>query len=126
VSKTCGICQKPYRARGTLVLTRIDGTIKTVRACMKCVVNTMPVHVPNVQHCKCGALPVVCQDCKITFGKSYAAEAGGINDAIKRLEGLVKAHRSGPRSEITSESVKLSHWVEGLESAIDLLKSGRF
>jgi hypothetical protein len=129
--KKCGICRAPYRV-GVLVWTMKEGKLVAVRACHNCERASVTIHVAQtLPLCACGARATTCVGCCAKAATKHASEAKGIPAAIARLEGMVKAHKSGLPAKYRDQTEKdaarlLAAWVEGVESALELLKTGRF
>jgi hypothetical protein len=118
--KTCGLCARTYR-KGSLAVVMTDRGLKSKRVCQDCADKgiTLVAAMPAVR-CKCGKPATKCHVCAGT-------KSGDLAGAIKVLEGRLKARKLMPVASMDEHAVETNDGViEGLESAIELLKSGRF
>jgi hypothetical protein len=132
---TCKVCGKKVRKTSLALILR-DGTLKGARVCQVCktALGVTIVVAREVPHCKCGEPATKCHVCA-------GSKSGEVSGACDVLEGRLRAAKATPAPE--SPSVDKTgqgaaradaHYgqghhdgrIEGLESAIELLKSGRF
>lgn len=124
----CGICNKGYRV-GTIVHVKDgSGTLVRKRACTTCAGDAILLYVtPQATRCKCGEPATTCGVCvsiREVTAKKGGADASAI---IARLKGLVAGYQAGvDGSQIGQERLLLGARIEGIETAIQLLDSGRW
>ena len=119
--KTCKVCGEPYR-KGQIVHIMGERGLQAVRACQKCAGKGVTLVATNpVTFCKCGNPATKCHICA---GSSQPA--GDIAAALKQLEGRLKLIKMSPAPTDEKAAASLSGRIEGMESAIALLKSGKF
>jgi hypothetical protein len=134
---TCKVCSKKVRKTSIALILR-DGTLKGARVCQGCLsaLGVTIVVAREVPRCKCGQPATKCHACA-------GSKSGDVQGAIKALEGRLKAAKAtpAPESPVYAEPDKRgrdavranAHYgqghhdgrIEGLESIIELLKSGR-
>ena len=117
--KLCKVCGKSYRS-GRIAYIMSDKGLKGARVCQGCATGgVLVVAASEAARCKCGQPATKCHACAGT-------KSGDVVAAIKVLEGRLKVTKStryvlDPAGDAATEGR-----IEGLESAIELLKSGRF
>jgi hypothetical protein len=113
--KTCKVCGNKVR-KTNLALVSEDGILKSGRVCQDCLSKHGVTIVlrPAVKMCKCGQPATKCHVCA-------GSKSGDLTSAIATLRGRLKTAKVTP---VLSEH--LEGRIEGLESAIELLESGRF
>jgi hypothetical protein len=116
---TCKVCQKSYR-KGVIAFIMGDRGLKGARVCQGCASDGVLVVAAKAGvTCSCGKPASKCSDC----GKKPA----DMGRAIKALETLVKLAKHGSVRYMHATEIQNNDGrIEGLESAIELLKSGRF
>lgn len=118
--KTCKVCGHEYR-KGRIAFIMGKRGLKSARVCQGCAdKGVVLVAASPIQACKCGKPATKCHVCAGT-------KSGSLDDAIKRLEGLAKAKRLAKVASMSEHDIVTNDGqIEGLEAAIELLKSGRF
>ena len=118
--KTCKVCGHEYRI-GRIAFIMGKRGLKSARVCQTCAdKGVVLVAASPIQACKCGKPATKCHVCA-------GAKSGDLSDAIKVLEGRAKARKVMPIANMDEHTVETNDgFIEGLESAIELLRSGRF
>lgn len=116
---TCKVCSKKVRKTSIALILR-GGTLKGARVCQGCLsaLGVTIVVAREVPRCKCGQPATKCHACA-------GSKSGDVQAALKVLEGRLKAVEATPSGDEHIPEF-LAGKEEGLESAITLLKSGRF
>jgi hypothetical protein len=118
--KTCKVCGHEYR-KGRIAFIMGKRGLKSARVCQGCAdKGVVLVAASPIQACKCGKPATKCHVCAGIKAPLF------IDGAVKVLEGRLKAVKTvrytlNPAGDPFTEGK-----IEGLESAIELLKSGRF
>lgn len=124
----CGVCTNTCRTTQLLYVSE-KGKLTRKRACSTCVRQSISIFAAeSAARCKCGAPAIICGTC--VSKKETAAKKGGadVTPIVKRL----KAMTISPTNRKAEEVLGSHEWctadgvLEGLESAIALLQSGRW
>jgi len=118
----CKVCRRSVR-KTQVAMVLVSGKLVGARVCATCVdkFGVTIVVARQVPHCKKPGCTEVATRCHM-HPSGVSPELTG---AIKVLEGRVKAARMTPDIGNMNRAENDGR-IEGLESAIELLKSGRF
>lgn len=121
--KLCKVCGNEYR-KGKLAFIMGTHGLQRVRVCQPCAgKGTILVAALPIVPCKCGKPATKCGAC--LYEAETKARAGAVQGAINVLSSTLKGMRGTTILDIKQKDF-IEGKQEGIELALDMLKSGKF
>lgn len=123
--KSCRACGESYR-KGTIAFVIKNGKLVAGRVCPSCAKQGVTIiGLEATSRCKCGKKPTTCGSCAVDTERSN--KASDLASAVKKLRAMVSVYKTSPVARMSEHAIEMNDGrIEGLESAIELLESGRY
>lgn len=122
--RVCKVCGNPYR-KGKLAWVMGRRGLQRVRVCTGCADKgaTIVAATPIVS-CKCGKPATKCGTCSTQSEEKQRASS--VEGVVKALDGVLKGMKTFGPDPSQHQKDFIDGKREGIELALDMLKSGKF